>query len=97
MKSKKETTSRNGFLLCGPDVRAGFEESDGWQPVVSGLEYGRDLLFYEDLLPYFQFWDQLQKISGPCSWIRQRTPPDQKPSESCGSSRAVAEAAAPPV
>ena len=61
MKSKKETTSRNGFLLCGPDVRAGFEESDGRQPVVSGLEYGRDPLFYEDLLPYFQFCDLLQK------------------------------------
>lgn len=47
--------------MCGPDVRAGFEESDGRQPVVSGLEYGRDPLFYEDLLPYFQFCDLLQK------------------------------------
>ena len=29
--------------------------------MVSGLEYGRDPLFYEDLLPYFQFCDLLQK------------------------------------
>lgn len=67
MKSKKEATSRNGFLLYGPDTSGPddppgrFPGPDGQQYTISDMEYGRDPLFYEDLLPYFQFCDLLQK------------------------------------